>query len=632
MMYVVLAFVAIILIGITIGLQVMILSDREVPAVGSVETPTSGQVTAATGQENTTQENSTQENSTVASVDTPVVIVIEPTVAPTDLPTETPVEPPTLIPTATVAPPTPVPPTPVPPTVVPPTATTAPEPAVLEPIVEDNRSIAIDAIINAENITVSSDDNLVLEIVKNNLNTTGFVGRAYFLSAQDSLRALDIRLDDGRIVKPSAENVFDGSYPISRYLYIYTTRQIIQQKPEVAAFVGCYLNQVNAEILDIGFFPARQSVFAETVQTFNGIVGNPGATNAPSCSLDGIGTGNIDIAGSTTVAPVSQRMVDRFIDLGFANDIRVDAIGTGSGFERFCIDGTEDIVNADRQITAEELASCRAIGREPIGLAIGEDALSVIVSAENSFADVVSINQLRKLFTVAQRWSDVDANWPAELISRAVPSQSGGTFATFVDQVFIAENRASTIAQIQPVATAVPNIVQPLETNTSVPTRPPSTATPFPDVDFGLAYVEGHSDCLLATTIAQSVLEEQFSLTSTLIPFQNIDILFDTISAIDGAEQALLTLCYTDPDDRSALLAQGSWISFIGSGYQKMENKRMYIAARSGLAPTLERDSPCVYDFFKKFNLGEEPLDSESAAEWVVQNTALVDSWLTCGQ
>jgi phosphate transport system substrate-binding protein len=61
-------------------------------------------------------------------------------------------------------------------------------------------------------------------------------------------------------------------------------------------------------------------------------------------------TGDIISAGSSTVFPLSEAMAERFTDEGYAGNITIDSIGTGGGFERFCVAGESDIANASRAI------------------------------------------------------------------------------------------------------------------------------------------------------------------------------------------------------------------------------------------------------------------------------------------
>ena len=146
--------------------------------------------------------------------------------------------------------------------------------------------------------------------------------------------------------------------------------------------------------------------------------------------------GNIVTAGSSTVFPLSERMVERFKDEGFPGNITVDSIGSGAGFERFCTAGETDVSNASRAIKPKEVDSCNSIGRDPIEIRVGTDALAVVVSKDNTFADNVSMEQLSALFSTATNWSDINPAWPDEPIQRFIPGTDSGTFDYFVEEVF----------------------------------------------------------------------------------------------------------------------------------------------------------------------------------------------------
>ena len=146
--------------------------------------------------------------------------------------------------------------------------------------------------------------------------------------------------------------------------------------------------------------------------------------------------GNIVTAGSSTVYPLSERMVERFKDEGFPGNISVDSIGSGAGFERFCSSGETDVSNASRPIKDKEVTNCQALGREPIEIRVGTDALAVVVSKDNTFADNVSMEQLNALFSTATNWNDINPDWPNEPIQRFIPGTDSGTFDYFVEEVF----------------------------------------------------------------------------------------------------------------------------------------------------------------------------------------------------
>ena len=151
--------------------------------------------------------------------------------------------------------------------------------------------------------------------------------------------------------------------------------------------------------------------------------------------------GTIVTAGSSTVFPLSERMKQRFEEEGFAGDITIDSIGSGAGLERFCVAGETDIANASRKIKDSEIESCKGIGREPVEFQVGIDALAVVVSAENNFVTDVTLEELAAIFSTAQKWSDVRAEWPAEDILRFSPGTDSGTFDYFVEAVMAPANK-----------------------------------------------------------------------------------------------------------------------------------------------------------------------------------------------
>ncbi len=144
--------------------------------------------------------------------------------------------------------------------------------------------------------------------------------------------------------------------------------------------------------------------------------------------------GDMAMAGSSTVFPLSQTMYQRFIQYGYAGKMKLDSIGSGAGFRLFCEDGKSDIANASRPIKEEEVQACAEIGRQPIEFKVGTDALAVVVNPENKFATNVTKEQLAAIFT-AQKWSDVNPEWPDEEIERFVPGEDSGTFDFFVEEI-----------------------------------------------------------------------------------------------------------------------------------------------------------------------------------------------------
>ncbi|MBL8134780.1 MAG: PstS family phosphate ABC transporter substrate-binding protein [Anaerolineae bacterium] len=148
--------------------------------------------------------------------------------------------------------------------------------------------------------------------------------------------------------------------------------------------------------------------------------------------------GDIIIAGSSTVYPLTEAVAEQFIADGFSGEITIDSIGSGAGFERFCVAGETDISNASRAIRDSEIESCAALtpARTPIEIRVGTDALAVVVSAENDFVESLTIEQLAKIYSGEfATWADVDGSYPAEAIQLFSPGTDSGTFDYFVEAV-----------------------------------------------------------------------------------------------------------------------------------------------------------------------------------------------------
>ena len=147
-------------------------------------------------------------------------------------------------------------------------------------------------------------------------------------------------------------------------------------------------------------------------------------------------SGDVVTAGSSTVFPLAERMAERFQDEGFGGQITIDSIGSGAGFERFCVSGETDVSNASRPIKGSEVEACRSIGREPVEFRVGTDALAVTVSKDNDFIADVTLDELALIFSTAGKWSDVRPEWPDEPILRYIPGTDSGTFDYFVEAIF----------------------------------------------------------------------------------------------------------------------------------------------------------------------------------------------------
>ena len=277
--------------------------------------------------------------------------------------------------------------------------------------------------LNAPNTITSEDDRELAEGVAADPNGVGFFGYAYYVNQADELKAVSV---DGAY--PSTEAVATADYPLARPLFIYSDPKVMDAKPEVAAFIDYYLRHADEATAAVGYFPASHEDLQKGWDSLAGLGAPTGEEGESEWTGEGIVT-----AGSSTVAPVTMKVAERFLeDTGYTGGVQTDVIGSKAGIQRLCIERDADIANVSRAMTRQELDTCK---RNPIEFRIGSDAIAVVDNPANGLEDL-TMEQLQAIFTTAVNWSDIDASLPAEPIMRYIPGEESGTLDFFVSEVF----------------------------------------------------------------------------------------------------------------------------------------------------------------------------------------------------
>ena len=90
--------------------------------------------------------------------------------------------------------------------------------------------------------TASANDNAIIEGVAGSDTSLGWVGFAFAEENQDKVKEIQVSKDaNGTCVAPTAETIADGSYPLSRSLYVYVNKAKAAANPAVVAYVDFYL-------------------------------------------------------------------------------------------------------------------------------------------------------------------------------------------------------------------------------------------------------------------------------------------------------------------------------------------------------------------------------------------------------
>ncbi len=211
-------------------------------------------------------------------------------------------------------------------------------------------------------------------------------------------------------------------------------------------------------------------------------------------------TGDIISAGSSTVYPLSEAIQALFEQEGYTGQHTLSSIGSGGGFERFCKTGETDIANASRAIKDSEVEACATLSpaRTPIEFRVGTDAIAIVVSKENTFLTNVTLEELGLIFTTAQKWSDVNPEWPAEDILRFTPGTDSGTFDFFTEEVIQKPQDLDKLDDAKALVLAASNLQTSEDDNTLVQGV---LGRPYAIGYFGYAYFNDQADNLTALSV-----------------------------------------------------------------------------------------------------------------------------------
>ena len=164
-----------------------------------------------------------------------------------------------------------------------------------------------------------------------------------------------------------------------------------------------------------------------------------------SCGNSGINVNNggkelkdeIIIDGSSTVAPISSAVAEEFFRENRNVNIAIGISGTGGGFKKFAV-GEIDIANASRKIKEKEAKEAKKNGVEYIELQVALDGIAVVVNKENTWAQELTEEDLKKIWENGSKimnWKEINPSWPSEVIKLYGPDQDSGTFDYFVEEI-----------------------------------------------------------------------------------------------------------------------------------------------------------------------------------------------------
>lgn len=182
-------------------------------------------------------------------------------------------------------------------------------------------------------------------------------------------------------------------------------------------------------------------------------------------------------------------------------------------------------------------------------------------------------------------------------------------------------------------SSAVPTATTPVTASPTVTTSANNTISAnSADVaaDFQIGYVTTNPDCVAVTDLMKLILEREFALQITTVPFPDTAALFEKLANKAQSERVDLSFCYTDPDDRSYLQKYFGFMILIGSGYRQLNNQKFIIMSNAAVKSPIERGNPCLYRFLLNLKLDDVDLSASDAATWYQNHAEQIAEWARC--
>lgn len=219
---------------------------------------------------------------------------------------------------------------------------------------------ADDKDITVSTAEITSSTSVMLTTVKDNVAAIGYVSLG---SLSDDVKAVKV---DG--VEATAENVKNGSYKVSR--------------PFNIAYKEDKLSDLAKDFISYIMSNEGQAIIEE-----EGYIAEGATESYTASNLEG----KVVLAGSTSVAPVMEKLAEEYMKLNSGVTIEIQQSGSSAGMTS-TIEDACDIGMASRDVKDSEIAE----GLTATKIAV--DGIAVIVNKENTFADDLTSEQIKGIY------------------------------------------------------------------------------------------------------------------------------------------------------------------------------------------------------------------------------------------
>jgi ABC-type phosphate transport system substrate-binding protein len=222
----------------------------------------------------------------------------------------------------------------------------------------------------------------VVNAVSKDKASIGYGGIGY----AKGVRAIKVKKDATSAgIEPTLDNVVNGTYPISRYLYMYT---VGEPEGAIKHFIAWTRSPVGQKICEeVSYYPLPPAKKG----------GDAGAAPA--------GKSTITVKGSDTMVILGQRWAEHYMKSNPDITIQITGGGSGVGIAAL-IAGSTNICQSSRPMKAEEKKKIKdKFGKDPVEFSVAMDGLAIFVH-ESSKLQEISIPELKSIYTgKVKNWS-----------------------------------------------------------------------------------------------------------------------------------------------------------------------------------------------------------------------------------
>lgn len=217
--------------------------------------------------------------------------------------------------------------------------------------------------------TVQNSTNGVMTTVAGNPSAIGYISLG---SLNDTVKALTL---EG--VEPTAENILSGEYKLARPFLLVT-----KGEPKEGS-------------LEADFIHFALSKEGQAIAEQEGYVKNEQAEDYKPGNI----SGEITVAGSTSVTPLMEKLVEAYKKVNSGANIQIQSNGSSAGITA-AAEGTAQIGMSSRELKDEEKTNVQ-------GIVLAQDGIAVIVNKENPAKDI-TMEQIKNIFNGSMAaWGDL---------------------------------------------------------------------------------------------------------------------------------------------------------------------------------------------------------------------------------